>query len=85
MQPERLAHFKNILLNQLRQHTEHIRQDQADALELSDNDAKDTVDLSVMDVNKEMALRLGERVRGMIVIDSLGNGSRGTHRRRQQA
>ena len=66
MQPERLAHFKNILLNQLRQHTEHIRQDQADALELSDNDAKDTVDLSVMDVNKEMALRLGERESQMI-------------------
>lgn len=66
MQPERFAHFKTILLNQLGQHTEHIRQDQADALELSDNDVKDTVDLSVMDVNKEMALRLGERESQMI-------------------
>ena len=66
MQPEKLAHFKTILLAQLREHTEHIRQDQADALELSDNDAKDTVDLSVMDVNKELALRLGERESQMI-------------------
>jgi DnaK suppressor protein len=66
MQPEKLAHFKKILLAQLPEHTEHIRQDQADALEVSDNDAKDTVDLSVMDVNKEMALRLGERESQMI-------------------
>jgi DnaK suppressor protein len=66
MQPEKLAHFKTILLNELRQHTEHIRQDQADALELSDQDVKDTVDLSVLDVNKELALRLGERESQMI-------------------
>lgn len=66
MQPEKLAHFKTILLAQLREHTEHIRQDQADALELSDNDVKDTPDLSVMDVNKELALRLGERESQMI-------------------
>ena len=66
MQPEKLAHFKTILLAQLREHTEHIRQDQADALELSDDDVKDTVDLSVMDVNKELALRLGERESQMI-------------------
>jgi DnaK suppressor protein len=66
MQPEKLTHFKTILLAQLREHTEHIRQDQADALELSDNDVKDTVDLSVMDVNKELALRLGERESQMI-------------------
>ena len=66
MHPEKLAHFKTILLAQLGEHTEHIRQDQADALELSDNDVKDTVDLSVMDVNKELALRLGERESQMI-------------------
>jgi len=66
MQPEKLAHFKTILLGQLAQHTEHIRQDQADALELSENDAKDTVDLSVKDVSKELALRLGERESRMI-------------------
>src|SRR5687767_4548019 len=66
MQPEKLTHFKTILFDQLRLHTEHIRQDQADALELSDNDVKDTVDLSVMDVNKELASRLGERESQMI-------------------
>ena len=66
MQPERLAHFKQVLLDSLRQHTEQIRSDQAAALDYSDNDVKDTVDLSVMDVNKELALRLGERSSQMV-------------------
>ena len=66
MQPEKLARFKAILLAALQQHTEHVRDDQAAALELSDDGVKDTVDLSLMDVNKEMALRLGERESQMI-------------------
>lgn len=66
MDEQRLEHFRALLIAQLPKHTEHIRQDQADALELSDNDVKDTVDLSVMDVNKELALRLGERESQMI-------------------
>ena len=66
MQPERLAHFKKILLDELGKHTEHIRDDQNAALELSDDGVKDTVDMSLMDVNKELALRLGERESQMV-------------------
>lgn len=66
MQPEKLAHFKAILLAELQKRTEHVRDDQAAALELSDDGVKDTVDMSLMDVNKEMALRLGERESQMI-------------------
>jgi RNA polymerase-binding transcription factor len=66
MQPERLAHFKKILNAQLLQHAEHVRTDQAAALEFSDDGVKDTVDMSLMDVNKELALRLGERESQMI-------------------
>ena len=66
MQPEKLARFKTILLAALQNHTQHVRDDQAAALELSDDGVKDTVDLSLMDVNKEMALRLGERESQMI-------------------
>jgi DnaK suppressor protein len=58
---EKLKHFESILLNQLRQFTEQIRTDQAAALELYDDGVKDSVDLSVQDLNKEIALRLGER------------------------
>ena len=66
MQSAKLARFKTILLAALQGHTQHVRDDQAAALELSDDGVKDTVDLSLMDVNKEMALRLGERESQMI-------------------
>lgn len=66
MHSEELARFRKILIAQLGQHTEHIRDDQAAALELSDDGVKDSSDLSVMDVNKELALRLGERESQMV-------------------
>jgi DnaK suppressor protein len=58
---EKLNHFRDLLIDQLRQHTEQVRTDQAAALELYDDGVKDSVDLSVQDLNKEIALRLGER------------------------
>ena len=83
MQPEKLAHFKQILLAQLQGHADHVRADQAAAIELSDDGVKDTVDMSLMDVNKELALRLGERESQMIAdIDQallrIQEGSYGT-------
>jgi RNA polymerase-binding transcription factor len=66
MQAERLAHFKEILLAQLREHANNVSNDQAAALELSDDGVKDSMDLSVMDVNKELALRLGDRESQMV-------------------
>ena len=61
MDAEKLKHFRSLLLSQLRQNTEQVRTDQAAALELYDDGVKDSVDLSVQDLNKEIALRLGER------------------------
>jgi DnaK suppressor protein len=58
---EKLKHFENLLLDQLRQYTEQIRTDQAAALEANDDGVKDSVDLSVQDLQKEIALRLGEK------------------------
>ncbi len=66
MDSAKLEHFRDLLIGQLRQHTEHVRTEQAAALELSDDGAKDPVDLSLIDVNKEIALRLGERGSQMI-------------------
>ena len=90
MQPERLEHYKKVLMAQLQQHTDHVREDQAAALELSDDGVKDTVDMSLMDVNKELALRLGERESRMIAdIDQallrIKEGSYGTCARCGQA
>jgi DnaK suppressor protein len=83
MDAEKIEHFRKLLVAQLRQHTEHIRADQAAALDFSNNDVKDAVDLSVLDVNKELALRLGERESKMVAdIDQallrLKEGSYGT-------
>jgi len=83
MQPEKLAHFEQILRTQRDKHAENVRGDQAAALELSDDGVKDTVDMSLMDVNKELALRLGERESQMIAdIDQallrIREGSYGT-------
>jgi DnaK suppressor protein len=61
MDAQKLEHFRNLLLTQLRQYSEQIRTDQAAALELYDDGVKDSVDLSVQDLNKEIALRLGGR------------------------
>ena len=61
MDAQKLEHFRSLLLSQLRQNTEQVRTDLAAALELYDDGVKDSVDLSVQDLNKEIALRLGER------------------------
>jgi DnaK suppressor protein len=66
MNKERVEHFRSILLDQLRQHTEHVREDTAAALELNDDGVKDSVDMSLMDHNKELAFRLGERESKMV-------------------
>jgi RNA polymerase-binding transcription factor len=66
MNRERLEHFRQLLLAQLRPHTEHIREDQAAALEVSDDGVKDSSDFSVMDLNKDLALALGARESQMV-------------------
>ena len=66
MDAKRLEHFRKILMEQLRQHDDNVRGDQADALEIADDGVKDSVDMSLLDVNQEIALRLGERESQMV-------------------
>jgi DnaK suppressor protein len=61
MDAQRLEHFRSLLLEQLRQNTERVRTDQAAAIEAADDGVKDSVDMSLQDVNQELMLRLGER------------------------
>ncbi|HYO91112.1 MAG TPA: TraR/DksA family transcriptional regulator [Pyrinomonadaceae bacterium] len=62
MDEKRVEHYRSVLMAQLRQHTEHVRDEQAAALEFAgaDDGVKDSVDMSLRDVNQEIALRLGE-------------------------
>jgi DnaK suppressor protein len=66
MDSAKLERYRSLLMGQLREHVEHIRDDQAAALELSDDGVKDPADLSLMDVSKELALRMGERESNMV-------------------
>jgi DnaK suppressor protein len=66
MDANKLEHFRSILLERLKQHTENVRGNQADALESTDDGVKDSVDMSLLDVNQELSLRLGERESQMV-------------------
>jgi DnaK suppressor protein len=66
MDEKRLDYFRKILLEELRHRTENVRSDQAAALETNDDGVKDSVDMSLQDVNREIAFRLGERESQMV-------------------
>jgi DnaK suppressor protein len=66
MDEKRLDHFRKILLEELRKRTENVRAEQATALEANDDGVKDSVDMSLQDVNREIAFRLGERESQMV-------------------
>ncbi|MCA1556686.1 MAG: TraR/DksA family transcriptional regulator, partial [Acidobacteria bacterium] len=62
MDADRLEHYRGILSKQLRQHTEQVKDNQQAALDMiADDGVKDSVDMSLQDVNQELQLRLGER------------------------
>lgn len=66
MKAERVEHFRRLLMEQLREHVKNVRDDQDAALELSDDGGKDSVDRSLMDVYRELALQLGDRESQMV-------------------
>ena len=66
MNADRLQHFREILEAQLREHSARAREDQAAALESDDDGVKDSVDMSLLDHNKEVAFRLSEKESAMI-------------------
>jgi DnaK suppressor protein len=63
MDAEKLEHYRRVLTEQLRQHTELARENQSDALEVAANDdgVKDVADQSVKDLSQEIEYRLSER------------------------
>jgi DnaK suppressor protein len=83
MDKKRLEHFRNLLNEQLRQHTQQARDNQQAATDMIANDdgVKDSVDLSLQDVNQELAFRLGERESQLIaeIDDALQRIDEGTY------
>ena len=85
MDDKKIERFRTILLEQLRQHSDQVRDNQQAALDMvaADDGVKDSVDMSLHDVNQEIALRLGERESQMVAdIDQalmrIDEGSYGT-------
>lgn len=66
MDDKKLKHYRSVLEAQLKQHTENVRDEQATAIENVDDGVMDSLDMSLMDVNKELAFRLGERESQMV-------------------
>ncbi|HLA12293.1 MAG TPA: TraR/DksA family transcriptional regulator [Pyrinomonadaceae bacterium] len=66
MDADRLNHFRELLLAGLRQHNNNVLTEQAAALDMSDDGVQDNVDLSLIDVNTELAFSLGERESQMV-------------------
>lgn len=66
MDQKKLEHFRSILLAQLREHTDHVRADQAAGLETVDDGVKDSVDMSTQDHDSEVTFRMGERESQMV-------------------
>jgi len=85
MDQSKIENFRQTLVEQLRQRTANVRSKQERALEFgaADDGPKDSVDMSLQDVNQELALRLGERESQMVAdIDQallrIEEGSYGT-------
>ncbi|HLL76755.1 MAG TPA: TraR/DksA family transcriptional regulator [Pyrinomonadaceae bacterium] len=67
MDKQRLEHFRKLLTEQLRAHDDRVRDKQQEALDMNaDDGVKDSVDMSLQDVNQELAFRLGERESQMV-------------------
>ena len=62
----KLQHYKQLLLAELRLHARHVSEEQANAIELADDGAKESADLALRDLMSEMVLNLGERESQMI-------------------
>jgi DnaK suppressor protein len=67
MDAQKVEHFRSILQAELKRRTNNVRDDQAAALEAgADDGVKDSVDMSLQDVNQELAFRMGERESRMV-------------------
>ena len=62
----KLKHFKELLLAELRRHARQVSDEQANAILMADDGAKESADLSLRDVISELSLKLGERESQMI-------------------
>lgn len=61
MDANRIEHFRKLLIDELKRHSDNVRGEQAAAIEAHDDSVKDSVEVSQQDFAQEMALNLGDR------------------------
>ena len=61
MDTAKLEHFKHLLLTELRRHARQVSDEQANAIDMAGDGAKESADLSLRDVISELSLKFGER------------------------
>ena len=66
MNSKRREHFRKLLLSELRRHAQHVGEEQAQALDVNNDDAKESSDLASRDVIQELALKLGDHESRMV-------------------
>ena len=66
MDAPKLEHFKKLLLDELRRHARQVSDEQANAIAVADDGAKESADLALRDVIAELSLKLGDRESQMI-------------------
>jgi len=66
MNAAKREHFKRLLLSELRRHAQHIGEEQMQALDVANDDAKESSDLALRDVIQELALRASDRDSKMV-------------------
>jgi DnaK suppressor protein len=66
MDSDKLEHYRTLLLTELRRHARQVGDEQAAAIDASDDGAKESADVALRDVIQELALRLGEQESQMV-------------------
>jgi DnaK suppressor protein len=66
MNSKKRAHFKKLLMSELRSHAQHITDDQAQALDVNNDDAKENSDVALRNVIQELALKLSDQESQMV-------------------
>jgi DnaK suppressor protein len=66
MDAAKLEYFKKLLLADLRRHARQVSDEQANAIDMAGDGAKESADLSLRDVISELGLKLGERESQMV-------------------
>jgi DnaK suppressor protein len=82
MNHKKRHHFKKLLLAELKRHAQHINDEQAGALDIANDDVKESSDLALRGLIQELALKLSDRESQMVAdIDQalmrMGEGSYG--------